>query len=67
MKHIKVNISVQPVKNWRYFDDFYVLPTIYLATINTYSAFSKYQFTRFIDVLWLWFGLSIQWEYKRIK
>ena len=63
-RNFTIDFIGQPIKNWGLFDDFYILSTVYTAAINTYSVHKKYMYTRVIDICWLWFMVTLQWEYK---
>lgn len=50
--------------SWPYFDPFYILPTIQVSTsINDED--DAYKYTRWVDVLFLWFIVGLGFKFGR--
>ena len=63
-RKIRFKTHFQPIKDWLYFENFFLLPTICIFSLNTYRRVSdNYLYTRYIKFYWLWFDIGIQWEY----
>lgn len=55
------------IKAWKFFEAFYLIPTLETSCINTYSYGKPYLFTRSIGFCWLWFYVGIQWDYGKVS
>lgn len=51
----------------RYFECFYLIPTILTYTINTYESGKKYRFTRYTGIQFLWWAVEVSVEYGEAK
>ena len=50
---------------WKYFEDFYFIPTIATFSLNTFTGNKGYMFTRYISFMWLWFHIDVSWKYGK--
>ena len=50
----------------RHFDGVVFIPTIGTFSLNTLSSHSKYQFTRYTQLQFLWFSIEVRVEYGKI-
>lgn len=51
----------------KYFECFYLIPTILTYTLNTYERGKKYCFTRYISFQFLWWAVEVSMEYGEDK
>lgn len=51
----------------RYFECFYLIPTILTYTLNTYQSGKKYLFTRYTGIHFLWWAIEVSVEYGEAK
>lgn len=51
----------------KYFDDVFFIPTIFIFTLNTISSRSKYQYTRYTTLAFLWFSIELRVEYGKVE
>lgn len=67
-RKIRIRTEFQHVRYWRFFESFYLIPTLATFTLNTFQyGVSKYYYTRYVCLYWLWFNVSLSWEYGPIK
>ena len=62
-RNLRFFMEFPNIKAWKFFSSFFLLPTIYVSNLNTYSAGEKYLYTRYIQVSFLWFSIGVQWDY----
>lgn len=59
---------VKPCKGgMKYFECFYIIPTMITYTINTYSHKAKYLFTRFTGIQFLWWSVEVGVKYGKVE
>lgn len=59
---------VKPCKGYmKYFDCFYIIPTLLTYSINTYSRWARYYFTRYTGIHFLWWSIEVGVEYGKVK
>lgn len=67
----KGRVSVHFVKpskgEMKYFECFYIIPTLLTYTINTYSHEAKYLFTRFTGIQILWWTIEVGVKYGKVE
>ena len=51
----------------KYFECFYLIPTILTYTLNTYESGKKYRFTRYIGIQFFWWAVEVSIEYGEDK
>lgn len=66
-KRFAIELSWPHLKALLFFDGFYLFPTIDSFTLNTYKYGARYLYTRYIDILFLWFSISFQIQYGTPK
>ena len=60
---VKFHYVGTPIKGWKFFDNFFLWPALYVGSINTYSYGEKYMFTRMISIYFLWFEIGVDIKY----
>lgn len=50
----------------KYFDCFYLIPTILTYSMNTYQNGKKYIFTRYTGFHFLWWSVEVSMEYGKV-
>lgn len=59
---------VKPCKGYmKYFDCFYIIPTLFTYSINTYSRWARYYFTRYTGIHFLWWSIEVGVEYRKVE
>ena len=51
----------------KYFADVFFIPTIFTFTLNTISSRSKYLYTRYTTLAFLWFSIELRVEYGKFE
>ena len=51
----------------KYFECFYIIPTILTYTLNTYISGKRYLFTRYTGIHFLWWAIEVSVEYGETK
>ena len=64
-KRFAIELNWPHLKELRFFNDFYLFPTIGFFTLNTYKYGERYRYTRYIDIFFLWFSISFQIRYDK--
>ena len=65
-RKIEIEREFPNIKEWRFFEIFYFLPTIITWSTNTYCSKSEnYLYTRYVEFWFLWFMIGISWEYGK--
>lgn len=64
-RKIKLSAIIPPIREWRFFDNFFLTPAIATFSLNTYKYGKDYMYTRYITLYWLWFDISLTWEYGK--
>ena len=61
-ERVEFQLILIPIKYWKYFHNFYLLPTLYIGSMNTYNG-GKYLFTRIISLYFLWWEIGFVIKY----
>lgn len=67
MSRIRFYQYIPSVKKWKYFESFFLFPSIVTSVANTYRYGEEYYFTRDIGLYWLWFYWGIEWKFGKVK
>ena len=62
---VSVYVVFLRLRELKYFDGVYFVPSILTFTLNTLSSSSKYQFTRYVQLAFLWLSIEIRVEYGK--
>lgn len=66
-RNFKFKCDLPNIKAWRFFEQFYIIPTLGTFATNTYYWGKDYYYTRYIELYWLWFSIGVSWDFGKVK
>ena len=53
----------EKIKNWKFFDSFFLIPTIATFDENVYQYGKKWMYMRIFAFYFLWYSFHIEWKH----